>query len=72
MTMIYVRESSEDGIKVDEFRCELVQNYPEHGQIVTQLLEVKTYKTLRGVNKYFRDTGAFSIVFPKDSKAVSA
>lgn len=69
MTMIYVQEQKDETGVIDNYRCTLVQVYTECGQICQQVLEVKNYKYITGVKKYFDQSGAYSIVFPKREAA---
>lgn len=69
MTMIYVQEQKDENGVIDNYRCTLVQAYTECGQICHQVLEVKNYKYATGVKKYFHQSGAYSIVFPKKEAA---
>lgn len=69
MTMIYVQEQKDENGVIDNYRCTLVQNYREYDQICQQVLEVKNYKYITGVKKYFDKSGAYSIVFPKKETA---
>lgn len=65
MTIIYVQEQKDENGVIENYRCTLTQNYVESDQICQQVLEVKNYRYITGVQKYFKQSGAYSIIFPK-------
>jgi ribosomal protein S17E len=69
MTIIYVQEQKDENGVIENYRCTLTQNYEECGQLCQQVLEVKSYRYITGVQKYFKQSGAYSIIFPKKEAA---
>lgn len=69
MTIIYVQEQKDENGVIENYRCTLTQNYVEYDQICQQVLEVKNYRYITGAQKYFKQSGAYSIIFPKREDA---
>ena len=69
MTIIYIEEQKDENGVIENYRCTLTQNYEEAGQLCQQVLEVKNYKYITGVQKYFNQSGAETIIWPKREAA---